>query len=156
MSRQIFTTMGQQGPLCGFQGKTYKGFGAESAVIKHLASRQGQNDYQGAILSIPRNHRTIFVYAYQSLVWNTVASEGWALHGDKVVEGDLVLVEGRANEQKDEYDENGEKFEGIGKVDLPSKRARPTDNNLNLRGRRHDATRCTWMSIELEWVTIDK
>ncbi|PQE12108.1 uridine synthase protein [Rutstroemia sp. NJR-2017a BVV2] len=83
-------------------------FGAEAAIIKHLASRQGQNDYQGAILSIPRNHRTIFVHAYQSLVWNTVASERWSLHGDKVVEGDLVLVEGKANEQKDEYDENGE------------------------------------------------
>ncbi|PQE22202.1 pseudouridine synthase Pus7 protein [Rutstroemia sp. NJR-2017a WRK4] len=83
-------------------------FGAETAIIKHLASRQGQNDYQGAILAIPRNHRTIFVHAYQSLVWNTVASERWSLHGDKVVEGDLVLVEGKANEQKDEYDENGE------------------------------------------------
>jgi tRNA pseudouridine13 synthase len=88
--------------------KMPKRFGAESAIIKHLASRQGQNDYQGAILAIARNHRTIFVHAYQSLVWNTVASERWSLHGDKVVEGDLVLVEGKANEQKDEYDENGE------------------------------------------------
>jgi tRNA pseudouridine13 synthase len=34
----------------------------------------------------------MYVHAYQSLVWNVVAGKRWALYGDRVVEGDLVLV----------------------------------------------------------------
>jgi tRNA pseudouridine13 synthase len=34
----------------------------------------------------------MYVHAYQSLVWNVVAGKRWATHGDRVVEGDLVLV----------------------------------------------------------------
>jgi tRNA pseudouridine13 synthase len=39
----------------------------------------------------------MYVHAYQSLVWNTVAGKRWTTYGDKVVEGDLVLV----NEHRD-------------------------------------------------------
>ncbi|KAA8573068.1 hypothetical protein EYC84_003601 [Monilinia fructicola] len=83
-------------------------FSAERAVIQHMSSGRGRDDYAGAILSIPRHLRTMYVHSYQSFVWNTVASKRWELYGNKVIEGDLVLVESKAPEQKDEVDENGE------------------------------------------------
>jgi tRNA pseudouridine13 synthase len=52
----------------------------------------------------------MYVHAYQSLVWNMVASERWARYGDKVIEGDLVIVDTQGAKQalKDDLDENGE------------------------------------------------
>lgn len=74
-------------------------FSAERNVIQHLSSRNSKTgrhdrttDWQGALMTIPRNLRLMYVHAYQSLVWNTVAGKRWITHGDQVVEGDLVLV----------------------------------------------------------------
>ncbi len=85
-------------------------FSAESSIIRHLGNPKTQNDYLGALLMISRNLRTMYVHAYQSLVWNMVASERWARYCDKVIEGDLVLVDtqGVKDAAKDEVDENGE------------------------------------------------
>jgi tRNA pseudouridine13 synthase len=74
-------------------------FTAERNIIQHLSSRNSatgqydrKKDWQGALMTIPRNLRLMYVHAYQSLVWNVVAGKRWAMHGDKVIEGDLVLV----------------------------------------------------------------
>ncbi|KAF7862930.1 uncharacterized protein EAF02_010479 [Botrytis sinoallii] len=83
-------------------------FSAERAIIQHMSSERKRNDYAGAILSISRHLRTMYVHGYQSFIWNIVASRRWERYGDKVIEGDLVLVESKAPEQKDEVDENGE------------------------------------------------
>ncbi|KAI0383123.1 pseudouridine synthase [Hypomontagnella monticulosa] len=63
----------------------------ESNLMRHL-SRQPK-DFLGAILSISRTMRTMYVHAYQSLVWNFAASKRWELFGRQVVKGDLVLIE---------------------------------------------------------------
>ncbi|KAF2033991.1 tRNA pseudouridine synthase D [Setomelanomma holmii] len=97
-------------------------FTAERNMIQHLGSRNSRNgqydrktDWQGALMTIPRTLRLMYVHAYQSLVWNAVAGKRWATHGDKVVEGDLVLVhEHRDKEAKkdtvkqEDIDDSGE------------------------------------------------
>ncbi|KAF2828088.1 tRNA pseudouridine synthase D [Ophiobolus disseminans] len=97
-------------------------FTAERNMIQHLNSRNGRNgqrdrktDWQGALMTIPRNLRLMYVHAYQSLVWNVVAGKRWSTHGDKVVEGDLVLVNEHADKQATKtvvqpraIDDNGE------------------------------------------------
>lgn len=65
-------------------------FSAETALIRHLGRQR--NDYIGALLSIQRNLRLMYVHAYQSLVFNLAVSERWKYFGNQVVEGDLVLV----------------------------------------------------------------
>ena len=68
-------------------------FSAETALIRYLGTPERSNDYLGALRSIPRNLRTMYSHAYQSLIWNLVAGERWRLFGNQVIEGDLVLVE---------------------------------------------------------------
>lgn len=97
-------------------------FTAERNIIQHLSSRNSKNgrhdrrtDWQGALMTIPRTLRLMYVHAYQSLVWNVVAGQRWTTHGSTVIEGDLVLVnEHRDKEasaqrtQRDGLDQDGE------------------------------------------------
>jgi tRNA pseudouridine13 synthase len=50
----------------------------------------------------------MYVHAYQSLVWNTVAAQRWERFGDQVVEGDLVIANQNLEINDNEVDEEGE------------------------------------------------
>lgn len=90
-------------------------FSAETSIIRYLGSANSRNDYLGALNSISRNLRLMYVHAYQSYVWNTMAGVRWELYGDKVVRGDLVLVQehtdkvaSHAEDQEADVDVDGE------------------------------------------------
>ena len=72
-------------------------FSAETSIIRFLGQKNQRtltklNDYQGAMMMLPRNLRLMYAHAYQSLVWNVVAGKRWEFYGNSVVEGDLVIV----------------------------------------------------------------
>ena len=89
-------------------------YSAESSIVRHLTSRSDhREDYLGALQTIPRNLRLMYVHAYQSLVWNVATSERWKRFGSSVIEGDLVLVDDHTNKvesgnRADDFDADGE------------------------------------------------
>ena len=89
-------------------------YSAESCIIRHLTGRPDhREDYMGALQTIPRNLRLMYVHAYQSLVWNVAASHRWKRFGSNVIEGDLVLVNDHTDKVEDvvkaeEVDADGE------------------------------------------------
>lgn len=67
-----------------------KRFSSEAAIIRHLG--KNSKDFMGALLSITRGMRMMYIHAYQSFVWNHMATKRWSMYGPAVIEGDLVLV----------------------------------------------------------------
>ena len=70
-------------------------FSGEAQLMRHLTKHP--TDYLGALMTIQRNLRLMYIHAHQSYVWNMAATNRLKLYGNKVVKGDLVLV----NEHKD-------------------------------------------------------
>ncbi|XDG00790.1 hypothetical protein ABKA04_000405 [Annulohypoxylon sp. FPYF3050] len=75
----------------------------ESTLIRHMGKQP--KDYVGALLSISRGMRTMYVHAYQSLVWNFAASKRWELYGQRVVKGDLVILESPQSDRQTMQDD---------------------------------------------------
>lgn len=74
----------------------------EKTVIQHLG--RNPTDFVGALMSINRSMRTMYGHAYQSLVWNFVASKRWERFGAQVINGDLVLVKSKSAASSRIYD----------------------------------------------------
>ncbi|KAL1598704.1 multisubstrate pseudouridine synthase 7 [Paraconiothyrium brasiliense] len=115
----IWKTTGRGGAALDILPNKFK---AERSIVQHLSSRNSKSgrydrtsDWQGALMLIPRQLRLMYVHAYQSLVWNTVAGKRWSKYGSNVVEGDLVLVHEHKDKEanaeittKDSIDQDGE------------------------------------------------
>ncbi|CAG7933150.1 unnamed protein product [Penicillium olsonii] len=89
-------------------------FSAEQNLIRHLG--KSRNDYLGALQTIPRNLRLMYVHAHQSLIWNYAASERWRLYGDKVVAGDLVIVQEHRDKEENSAEIANETVDADGEI----------------------------------------
>jgi len=74
-----------------------KRYNAEYTLISHLGRKEFKADFCSALLRITRGLRNLYIHAYQSYIWNFVASKRWELFGAKVVPGDLVLETAEAD-----------------------------------------------------------
>lgn len=69
---------------------------AETSLMQSLSRKP--LDYRRAFGCIPKTLRMMFVHAVQSLIWNKAASyRVSSMDKDKVLVGDLVLVDGKGN-----------------------------------------------------------
>lgn len=126
-------------------------FSAERGMVTHLGKRDrrtntwpNENDWKGALGMIQRNLRLMYVHAYQSFVWNTVAGKRWETLGNKVVEGDLVVVGEKELQEgapipnapkRDEVDEAGEPIFHPKATDQPGSNSAPTSDDPFVRAR---------------------
>ncbi|KAF5390713.1 hypothetical protein D9757_002685 [Collybiopsis confluens] len=92
---------------------------AERCLLQSYKTQKGDSrNALGAISTIPRNLRLMYVHAYQSYVWNAVVSERIKMHGvEEPVVGDLVFevdpdtkseLEGRSVDDDDSKSTDGD------------------------------------------------
>lgn len=87
-------------------------FAAEACIVRHL-TRNGNNsarDFAGAITHITRGLRSMYLHAYQSHVWNHAASKRYAMHGNAVIKGDLIICDGETQPAVVEKDQDGDEI----------------------------------------------
>lgn len=85
---------------------------AETSILKALTNEKkgengySQNSYYKGIISIPRNLKLMYVHAYQSYIWNLVASKRFEMFGLEVQEGDLVIIDPEDKPKSEEAEDS--------------------------------------------------
>ncbi|KAH8257275.1 hypothetical protein KR038_006512 [Drosophila bunnanda] len=123
----------------------------EKKLLDGLA-RFGESDYSSALRQIPRNMLMLYPHAYQSLIFNRIASRRIKEFGLKLIPGDLVYVEQDQDQEepkeitKDEEkeEENNENFpetleedETIVEESIFKRKVRPLTSEDIASGRFH-------------------
>ncbi|KAJ3566416.1 hypothetical protein NP233_g7023 [Leucocoprinus birnbaumii] len=94
---------------------------AERCILESYKKQKGETrNAMGALSTIPKNLRLMYIHAYQSYVWNAIVSERIRTYGaDKPIVGDLVLESDSEKEAEADEEEDDEQEEGG-----PNKRSR--------------------------------
>ncbi|KAH9441108.1 hypothetical protein H4Q26_013066 [Puccinia striiformis f. sp. tritici PST-130] len=80
---------------------------AERSILQFFSKQSVYTDKCGALASIPKTLKMMYIHAYQSYIWNTILSLRVELFGcDKPVIGDLVLLD-QSQAQESIVDEEG-------------------------------------------------
>ena len=70
-----------------------RGNAVQRSVLQVLAKQDGNNFLADALLSLPKNLKMIYIHAFQSYIWNKMASKRISMQETlSVMPGDLVLV----------------------------------------------------------------
>ncbi|RWS28576.1 pseudouridylate synthase 7-like isoform X2 [Leptotrombidium deliense] len=73
-------------------------------ALSKLGKQKQSNNYYAALCALPRNVRTMYLHAYQSLIWNKLANFRLEEYGMNVVPGDILMF----TEIKEENEEDEE------------------------------------------------
>ncbi|KAI6174839.1 TRUD domain-containing protein [Aphelenchoides bicaudatus] len=69
----------------------------EGKILTYLSTKP--KNFKNSLISIPRNVRSLYVHAYQSLVFNKIVSKRAEKYGKQVIDGDLFMVNGEVVEK---------------------------------------------------------